>query len=342
MTQKKSKTKNTQRCTQDIRSIPPARYALPEDGRKAAALCKERWMLMMLLSTWANPDGSGIMKGVPTLAKTLRWSQRTIQRRLKDLRTLGVLVDGEIDGTYHTRTRSIDIGRVTDSTETPVTDSRTPVTDSPKNHDRFEGTRDRLTGNRDRLTKQSALPSYNRPSTVPLTVGAAAGGLGLVVSGSDSPTTKNAPLGGCGTLSPEALAKRAAREKAEEDARWKHFTSKKEWLAFVEDAASRLDCKTEIITEFLPNGGYRVLLDPMLPSIRNGVLVGYVPRSLRGKKTRITDDIYICRYDKCENHAGAMSLYCPKHEYGYEHSTQATVTVLDNSPVAAETGSCQQ
>lgn len=82
-----------------------------------------------------------------------------------------------------------------------------------------------------------------------------------------------------------------------------------------------MDETVELITEFLPGGIYRVALEPMMKSYRGKgcdmKLVGYVPRSLCNKKTKIADNLYICRYDKCENLAGELSLYCEDHKYGY-------------------------
>jgi hypothetical protein len=46
-------------------------------------------------------------------------------------------------------------------------------------------------------------------------------------------------------------------------------------------------------------------------------LVGYIPSSLRNKKTKIADNLYICRYGKCEKLAGDLSLYCYDHKFGY-------------------------
>ena len=186
--------KNTHKCTQDIRSIPPARCALPTDGRKVASLCKDRKALLMLISSWANGDGTSIKVSVPELARAQGCSPRTIKYRLKELRTLGFLHDGEIDGYFHTRVRAIDIGRVQDSPETPVQDSKTRVQDSPEKGAGFEEKGAGLTGKGAGLTIQSALPSYDRPKTVPLTVAPSekSGGSFLsVVSGSDSKSHDN-------------------------------------------------------------------------------------------------------------------------------------------------------
>src|ERR1035437_362727 len=130
MSEKKTE-KKSKKCTQDIRKTPPARYALPTDGRKVVSLCNERWMVMLFLSSYAHGDGTAIKVSVPTISAAMGWSKRTTQRRLKELRTLGVLSDGDIDGIFHTRVRTIDIGMVTDTNLTPMTDTNlTPMTDT--------------------------------------------------------------------------------------------------------------------------------------------------------------------------------------------------------------------
>jgi hypothetical protein len=90
----KNVKKNTAKCTQDIRNIPPARYALPTDGKKASSLCRDRKALLLLMSSWANGDGTGITVSVPTLAAAQGCSHRTIKYRLKELRDLGFLEGG--------------------------------------------------------------------------------------------------------------------------------------------------------------------------------------------------------------------------------------------------------
>ena len=165
MSEKKTE-KKSQKCTQDIRKTPPARYALPTDGRKVVSLCNERWMVMLFLSSYAHGDGTAIKVSVPTISAAMGWSKRTTQRRLKELRTLGVLSDGDIDGIFHTRVRTIDIGMVTDTNLTPMTDTNlTPVTDRHREGDRLDEKGDRLTEKGDRLTSQVTITDVYRPST---------------------------------------------------------------------------------------------------------------------------------------------------------------------------------
>ena len=145
------KKKNTTKCTQDVRSIPPAAYMLLDDGRKAKLLCSARRTLLMQLATYADGDGSSIKPSVNTLARDLGWSGRTVNRRLRDLKTLGYVADKGTDEYHLTKIRAIDIASVTkvfgpqpapegwqvpieapasDSPNTPpLTDSQVPLTD---------------------------------------------------------------------------------------------------------------------------------------------------------------------------------------------------------------------
>jgi len=88
------------------------------------------------LATYASGDGTDVKPSIQTLADALGCNRRTIARRIIELRTLGFLEDGGLDGQFKTRIRSINVDKVI----TPVTDStETPVTDSPITCDRFEG-----------------------------------------------------------------------------------------------------------------------------------------------------------------------------------------------------------
>jgi hypothetical protein len=148
------KKKNTTKCTQDVRSIPPAAYMLLDDGRKAKLLCSARRTLLMQLATYADGDGSSIKPSVNTLARDLGWSGRTVNRRLRDLKTLGYVADKGTDEYHLTKIRAIDIASVTKvfgpqpapegwqvPIEAPASDSpNTPLTDSETTPDRFAGT----------------------------------------------------------------------------------------------------------------------------------------------------------------------------------------------------------
>lgn len=335
--------KNTQKCTQDIRSIPPARYALPNDGRKVASLCKDRKALLILISSWANGDGTSIKVSVPELAKAQGCSTRTIKYRLKELKILGFLKDGEIDGFFHTRVRAIDIQQVTDSQE--LAERR--VQDSSEKGAGFTEKGAGLHGKGAGLTDLSTV-TVNIPSPQPslltegtpeisgvclepvetveksgLTDQALSNGNRNPVSSHvsktsiviEAPALLEDPFGG-GPLSPEAKAKKAAREAAEEEAKWKLFQSKKDCLAYVESVAALMDESIEIITEVLPDG-FRVRVYDTIRAYRGTKLVGYIPRSQKHKKTAIGDGLYICHYGECENLSGDLSLYCEAHKYGY-------------------------
>jgi Helix-turn-helix domain len=117
-------------------------------------------------------------------------------------------------------------------------------------------------------------------------------------------------------LTPEVQEMKAAREIAEEEAKWKVFRSKADCIAYVKSIAATMDESIEIVTEFLPDG-YRVRVYDMAPSYRGTKLIGYVSRSGKRKTTAIGDGLYICHYGECENLSGDLSLYCEAHNYGY-------------------------
>jgi hypothetical protein len=81
------------KAVRDIRSVPPQAYVLPSDGRKLKHLCRERRSLALQLSTHANPDGTGIHVSEITLARDMGKSRRQIVYLMKDLRTLGYMLE---------------------------------------------------------------------------------------------------------------------------------------------------------------------------------------------------------------------------------------------------------
>ncbi len=120
------KKKNTTKCTQEIRSVPPERYRLAKDGKKWRAVCRERREVLMQLATYANGDGSSIRVSVERVANELGISRSTAFYRLADLRGLGFLLDGDVDPKYRTIIRSIDVAKVTAIPVHPVQNSETP------------------------------------------------------------------------------------------------------------------------------------------------------------------------------------------------------------------------
>ena len=123
--------KQTQKCSQDIRHVPPSSYALRTDGKKMTHLCRERRAVLTQMSTYANGDGSSIKVSAETIGKALGISRWTVQRRLADLKALGFLKDGERDTIFKTKNRTIDIAAVV---KAPVADTKPDGADTAKSH----------------------------------------------------------------------------------------------------------------------------------------------------------------------------------------------------------------
>jgi hypothetical protein len=108
--EREATAKRSMKCTRDIRLFPPSDYRLPDDGRQWLHVCERRKTLFLLLSSYANGDGSHINVAIGTLAEAQGWSYRTVCRLLDDFRALGILNDGDLDPRYkNTRVRSIDM-----------------------------------------------------------------------------------------------------------------------------------------------------------------------------------------------------------------------------------------
>ena len=139
MTPTSKRKKSTTRCLLDITDTPPSAFALPDDGRKATHLQMERKAVASQIARYANADGTQAYPSVATMMKATGRSRATIFRILKDLRTLGVLRDGDIHEFHKTRVRTLDVQRlrpVSDSPHdpsqihgSPVSGSQAPVSD---------------------------------------------------------------------------------------------------------------------------------------------------------------------------------------------------------------------
>jgi len=66
---------------------------MPKDGRKWRQKCVQRQRIVMLLSTFADGDGSRITVGVTRLAQTLEMSRSQLFVYLSDLDELGILTN---------------------------------------------------------------------------------------------------------------------------------------------------------------------------------------------------------------------------------------------------------
>lgn len=139
-----SKTNKPQikiRCLLDAVDLPPSSFALPGDGRQRAHLCLKRKVLVTALARYANPDGTSCYPSVPTLKESTEMSKRTIYRLLGDLRSLGILSDGDLHPYYKTRVRSLNlpVPSSPDSTAAPVPSSAPRVPSSASTCAIFEG-----------------------------------------------------------------------------------------------------------------------------------------------------------------------------------------------------------
>jgi len=100
------------KCSRHIRNIPPERYRLESDGRKADHMARLRHSLVNLLATYADADGSKIRPSVMTMANSLSISRRTAYRLLKDIRDLKLMRDGDVTEFKGTRERALDIAAI--------------------------------------------------------------------------------------------------------------------------------------------------------------------------------------------------------------------------------------
>jgi hypothetical protein len=143
------------KCTRDIRLFPPADYRLPDDGRQWLHICERRKALFVLLSSFANGDGSHINVAIDTLAEAQGWSRRTVCRLLDDFRTLGILNDGDLDPRYkNTRVRSINVARLRCLHETGQID-RTGVPSSSSDGPSSQESPRKMTHNRLQTVNQT-------------------------------------------------------------------------------------------------------------------------------------------------------------------------------------------
>ncbi len=83
------------KCSHYVRQMPLERFRLPDDGRKWKQLARSRRGLLLLLSTYANADGTFVRNGInyspseKTMAK--HGDPRMYYRRTDDLQRLGLL-----------------------------------------------------------------------------------------------------------------------------------------------------------------------------------------------------------------------------------------------------------
>ena len=87
------------------------RFRLEVDGRKWRAVAQQRSDLLLRLSGYGNADGTSICVSVPTLVRKTKWSEKTIDRRLRELEQLGLLCNVGRFVPLQPRLRRIDLER---------------------------------------------------------------------------------------------------------------------------------------------------------------------------------------------------------------------------------------
>lgn len=95
-----------------LNKLKPEHFKLAGDSRQVRHLCQQRRAVLMELKNYSNSDGSSITVGVPSIAAALDVEQRTVFRRLDDLRELGFLVDDSRVAFDKPMRRHIDLARV--------------------------------------------------------------------------------------------------------------------------------------------------------------------------------------------------------------------------------------
>jgi hypothetical protein len=113
----------------DIIDCPPDRFALPEDGRQSKHLCKCRKALAVVIARYAKADGSNAFPSASSMMKATGSSRATTFRLLSDLKTLGVMTDGDLSY-RNTRTRVIHVPPVSSSIPDPSHLQEPPVSSS--------------------------------------------------------------------------------------------------------------------------------------------------------------------------------------------------------------------
>lgn len=96
------------RAVRIVRDVPLEDYRNDSDGRQWKHQAKERQRLMMLLATYADPDGSNIKVSVDELASRLGCARRTIFNLLDDFEKMELIINDNKLSSYHgTRIRAI-------------------------------------------------------------------------------------------------------------------------------------------------------------------------------------------------------------------------------------------
>jgi len=77
----------------DAHKIDSVRFLLPDDGRKAKHKAAQRRALWLELASFGNCFGRDVFPSNKTLAKKLLWSEPTVERRMRELKDMGFVVN---------------------------------------------------------------------------------------------------------------------------------------------------------------------------------------------------------------------------------------------------------
>jgi hypothetical protein len=141
---------NSIKCLIDAVDLPPSAFALPDDGRQRSHLCAKRKALVTALARYANPNGTSCHPSITTLRKITEIPRSTLFRYLSDLRTLGILMDGNLHPYFKTRIRALMLPVPSSAAprpifeESPVPSSSLPVPSSAGTRPIFTRTRTAL------------------------------------------------------------------------------------------------------------------------------------------------------------------------------------------------------
>jgi hypothetical protein len=94
------------KLSRELAKIPVEKYRMSKDGRKWAAVARNRMMLADFLGNFGDGDGTRIFPAVSTMAKKFGWSEAKTYYLLADLRELRLLENTRhYSGPQHRRTR---------------------------------------------------------------------------------------------------------------------------------------------------------------------------------------------------------------------------------------------
>lgn len=130
MTARQMVAKRAVKCAKDLADVPPSAFRLPKDGKKWKSVCRVRREVLQRMALAANGNGCSVKVAVwPTIGKAVGISRASAFAIVGDLKTLEFVKDNELDPTYKTRCRQIDVAKVLASCAL-VQNSSAPVQNS--------------------------------------------------------------------------------------------------------------------------------------------------------------------------------------------------------------------